>query len=338
MSTLEPLAPTDAFDWYIEEKEAELAAATIYSHRSRLGHFLRWCDESGIENLNDLTGRDLHRYKVWRRTVGDLNRVSLKTQLDTLRVFIRWCEQVDAVEPDLATRVQSPTLADGENARDVLLDGESAREVLDYLATYAYASRHHVTLMLLWETAMRRGAVRALDLDDYDPSAELLDVQHRPDTGTPIKNQRAGERMVALTPGVCGVLDDWIADRRLAVTDDYGREPLVTTVEGRPHAQTIQKWAYAATRPCVYANTCPEGRDPDDCEAAQRDELAYACPASVSPHAIRRGSITHWLQRDVPTQVVSDRANVTQDVLAKHYDRRTEREKVEQRRDYLRHI
>ena len=52
---------------------------------------------------------------------------------------------------------------------------------------------------------------------------------------------------------------------------------------------------------------------------------ASTCLSSVSPHAIRRGSITHHLSEDVPEKVVSDRMNVNLDVLEKHYDRRTER-------------
>lgn len=130
--------------------------------------------------------------------------------MDTLRVFIRWCESIDGVPLDLSTKVQSPALTDGENERDALLNNESAEAILSYLNEYEYASIQHVTLALLWHTMMRRGAARALDVDDYDRNNQLLRVRHRPDTGTAIKKQR-GERMVALSESMCNLLDDWIA-------------------------------------------------------------------------------------------------------------------------------
>jgi hypothetical protein len=37
----------------------------------------------------------------------------------------------------------------------------------------------------------------------------------------------------------------------------------------------------------------------------------------------------------MPDKVISDRANVTQRVIDQHYDGRTERERMEQRREYL---
>lgn len=79
-------------------------------------------------------------------------------------------------------------------------------------------------------------------------------------------------------------------------------------------------------------------RDPAACEPTDGLKDASKCPESVSPHAVRRGGITHWLQQDVPMRVVGDRANVSQDVLDAHYDRRSEREKAEQRREYLDHV
>jgi integrase len=131
------------------------------------------------------------------------------------------------------------------------------------------------------------------------------------------------------------LLDDWLEDQRPNVTDDYGREPLVATTQGRANKTTLRTYVYQATRPCFRGADCPEERDPEECEAAIKDQQAFRCPANVSPHAIRRGSITHSLNSDLPDNVVSDRANVSPAVIEQHYDRRTEKKKMEQRRDYL---
>ncbi len=64
---LEPIDPETALDLYLAEKESEYAASTIGSHRSRLNFFVRWCAEHGIDDLNDLTGRQLHEFRLWRR-------------------------------------------------------------------------------------------------------------------------------------------------------------------------------------------------------------------------------------------------------------------------------
>jgi hypothetical protein len=41
------------------------------------------------------------------------------------------------------------------------------------------------------------------------------------------------------------------------------------------------------------------------------------------------------LTEDIPEKVISDRMNVSREVLEDHYDRRSEEVKVEQRRGYL---
>jgi integrase len=333
---LTPTPPEEAYDLFLRERATEVSDNTLQAYEYRLKHFLRWCaDVDGIDNLNDLTGRDLHRYKLWRREDGNLNTVSLKGQMDTLRVFIRFCGTIDAVDPDLAPKVVSPTVGDGEGQRDVKLDPDEATDLLEHLGRFEYASFAHVLVLLLWQTGMRVGTVRALDTEDFDADQECLAVRHRPDTDTPLKNKANGERLVALTPDVCAVIEDYLDVNRPDVTDDHGREPLLATSRGRPSDNTLRVRVYRWTRPCQYGRGCPHGRDTDECEALEGRWTASKCPSSVSPHAIRRGSITHHLTRDVPEQVVSDRMNVSKRVLDKHYDKRSEAVKMEQRRGYL---
>jgi site-specific recombinase XerD len=330
--TLEPITPERAIELYLDHRRNEVAAQTLRSHRSRLQFFLGWCHDNDISNLNELTGRKLHEYRTWRRNDGDLSKVSEKTQMATLRVFVKFLESIDAVDPDLHTKVQLPSLSKHDDVRTEMVDEETAEQLLEYLEKYHYASLRHVVFTLAWRTAMRRGTMHALDIQDYHPDDQYIETTHR--LPTPLKNQESGERYIALSDEVCELLDAWIADLRPDVTDDQSRSPLLASKQGRLHPSTIQNIAYSLTRPCVYSDECPHDRDIDECEATTRNS-ASRCPSSRSPHAVRRGAITNWLSNDVPEKVVSDRANVAPDVLEKHYDQREERDKMEQRRNHL---
>lgn len=334
---LQPIGPEEAKQMYLDQRRSEVSESTIQAHDYRLRHFVRWCGEEDIENLNTLTGRELHQYRVWRREDGDLNNVTLVTQLSTLRVFIRWCERIDGVSEGLHDQILLPSLSKHEDERDAILDREDAERLLQYLRQFEFATRTHALIEVLWHTGMRIGAVHSLDLDDYDRREEYLELRHRPETGTRLKNKEDGERYVALTSDVCDVLDAYIEVNRYERSDEYGREPLLTSKHGRPNKSSLRDSIYRSSRPCTYGQECPHDRDPEKCEAMDRNK-ASKCPSSVSPHAIRRGSITHHLSEDVPEKVVGDRMNVSIDVLEKHYDRRGEREKAEQRRDYLHDI
>jgi integrase len=187
----------------------------------------------------------------------------------------------------------------------------------------------------LWHTGIRIGAAHGLDLEDYDPNEQYLKLRHRPDEGTRLKNKQDGERFVGLTADICDALDAYLKYNRIEGEDDFGRKPLFSSKYGRPNKSSLRDSIYCASRPCVYTGDCPHNREINSCEAMTDRDRASRCPSSVSPHAIRRGSITHHLSEDIPDKVVSDRMNVSLDVLEKHYDRRTEQQKADQRRDYL---
>ena len=334
MSDLQPIDPETAVDLYLDQRRDEVSGSTLQSHEYRLQSFIEWCEEEGITNLNELTGRDLHAFRVWRREEGDLEPVTLQGQLSTLRVFVRFCESIDAVQEDLESKILLPTISDDEGVSDTTLDPARAETILDYLGRYRYASRDHVIALLLWRTGMRTGTVRGLDLDDIDLDGQAIETVHRPDEDTPLKNGVNGERWIALSTDTAETLRDYIDGPRVDTRDEYGREPLLTTREGRASRSTVRDTLYRWSRPCVLGEECPHDRDPDECEAVEFDS-ASKCPSSRSPHDMRSGAITAHLLDDTPPEIVSDRMDVSQDVLDQHYDRRGEREKMEQRRDYL---
>ena len=335
--SLEPITPAEAKQMYLEARKNEVSESTLSGYHYRLKHFIRWCDEvESIDNMNDLTGRKLQQFKTWRVNDGDLKPITIDGQLDALRLFIRWCESINAVQPDLHKKlsVLMPTLEKTDTQSSSILESDEAKALIEYQRRFEFASRSHVIIEILWHTGIRLGALHTLDTDDYDSKNERLEIKHRPDTDTPLKNGSEGERLVSLNADICQVIDGWLKHHRHDVTDKHGRDPLLTSRNGRMNRSTIRDAVYRATQPCYYSNRCPKDRDPDECEATNQSHYSK-CPANVSPHDIRRGSITHFLTEDVPEKVVSDRMNVSPDVLDKHYDRRSEEVKVEQRRDYL---
>lgn len=327
-NNLEPIDPSTAQQLYLEHKANEASENTVRTHRYRTNHFVRWCGEENIDNLNDLTGRDIHKFRLWRKEVGELNTVSLHSQMSTLRVFLKWAATIEAVTPNLYTKVMVSKIPEEDQHRDEMLSHERAEEVLTHLSDYYYASLKHALVSVLWETGMRIGAARALDIQDVDLENQRLKLVHRPDTGTRLKNATGGERFVAISDELTQVLADYIENMRRDATDDYGREPLFTSQMGRLARSSMRRYVYNITAPCFLGQDCP-----GCAESTERK-----CEEAVSPHGIRRGSITHFLTNDVPVQIVSDRMDVNREVLDKHYDRRSPEVKVEQRRGYLDHI
>jgi site-specific recombinase XerD len=328
---LQPLEPETAVEMYLDERRSELSEKSVENHTYRLRRFVEWCDQEDIDNLNELTGRDLHRFRHYRSE--DVATTTLRTHLATLRVFLEFCARIDAVPEGMREKVLLPELDDGEDARDVQLHTERASEILTHLDRFEYATREHVIMALLWHTGIRLGTLRAFDVDDFDPETPALTVRHRPETDTPLKNKTAAERTIAVGPYYRQVLEDYIEHNRPAVEDEHGREPLIASTQGRFSDTAVRNVVYRCTRPCMVEE-CPHDRDPATCEAMEPDH-ASNCPSSRSPHGVRRGSITHHLREGTPEEVVSDRMNVSSEVLERHYDRRTEREKMELRREFL---
>jgi len=323
--------PQQALDRYLTDREREVSKKTLKSHEYRLNHFIRWCNNEDIESLADVTPQHLQDFRFWRQQDGDLNSTSVHTQMTTFRVFLKWAADYEYVPRDLYERVRVPPT---DGPRNEKIDAERAEKILQYLNTYNYATSEHVLFSLMWHTGLRLGGARTIDIDDFNQEEKYIEIHHRPETGTPLKNTQNGERPVAIDNKRTSLLRDYIETRRHEVTDGYDREPLLTTAQGRPSTSTLREWIYKIARPCEYKHgDCPHGRDMEECEAAGGCTNASKCPSSFSPHVIRHSSVTHWLLNDVDRNSLSERVDMTKQVMDEVYDERTGKEKMEQRRD-----
>lgn len=331
---LEEIDPEQALKMYLDERESEIRQSTIRVHRKRLRHFLNWCDENDVTNLNTLSGRDLYEYRLWREDIGDINTVTLKSNLSTLRVFVKFLERIDGVAEGLHRRISLPDMGNNEDVRNETLSAEEAEQLLSYLNKFEYASKRHIMVGILWNTAMRISSLHSLDVEDVLFEENALRLEHRPDQGTTLKNGESADRLVAVSNSLMEVIRDYIDTNRADVTDDHNRSPLIVSKQGRMLKNNIRRTIYYLTRPCFYTQECPHGREIETCEATSWDQ-SRECPSSTHPHAIRRGSITEHLLDEVPKTVVSGRADVGVETLDKHYNQMTEKERMEQRRDVL---
>jgi len=62
---LEPIDPRIAQERFLEREATECVESTVQSHMYRTIHFVRLCDENGIDNMNDLSGRNLQEFRLW---------------------------------------------------------------------------------------------------------------------------------------------------------------------------------------------------------------------------------------------------------------------------------
>ena len=103
---LEPTPPREAFDLWIQQLDR--AESTIESYQYRVRPFLEFCDANGIETLDQLTTRTVKQFETERR--GDLQKQTLNNQFGTVRQFLKYCRDLEAVTEDVVQAINAPGL------------------------------------------------------------------------------------------------------------------------------------------------------------------------------------------------------------------------------------
>lgn len=325
------LSPRDARDRFLSRRRQENTEKTVRSYQNRLTRFVEWAEEQGIDSMSEITGWELDEYRAYREA-ADVSPTTLRGQMMSLKQLIDYCESIDVVEEDMGDKVPIPTVSRSEATSDDQLRHEDA---LDLLTFYRDSQRHygtpeHAFLEVAWQVGARMGGIRALDLDDFDPDSQSLYFQHRPESGTPLKNKEEGERVVGVSSEVVDVLRAYIARERVDKRDDSGRKPLFCARQGRPSDSTFRAWSYMGTQPCVHVQ-CPHGNRRATCDYTRRN-FSSKCPSSKSPHAIRTGSITWQLLQGLEPEEVSERVNASPQTIHRYYYKASHFEDFEERR------
>jgi site-specific recombinase XerD len=320
---------------YLDSKAGSLKASTIRCYEIVTADFVEFLEENGIEGTQEIDGYIVHQWILKRKEDDDVAPVTLQNNVRHLRVFLKWCEACELVEEGLYEKIEVPSIHDDQERSDKTVSPIKIQSILSHLELYEYATRLHAATKFLWHTGCRISGAVALDLRDYNPEENYIAFRNRREVGTPLKNGKKSERNVTLSEGVIEVLNDYIQGRREDVTDEYDRKPLFTTTHGRMTRQRMYKNFVAVSRPCVYDNYCPHGRETTECTAAVRKKRAFECPSSDPLHPIRRGSITYHLNQGWPIEDVSERCDVSQSVLEKHYDVRTHEDKRHGRQQFV---
>lgn len=331
----ETFTPRQARSEFLKSKKGEVKQSSYRAYRFPTKHFIEFCERNGIETVGEIGGYVIESWKSVREA-EDIAQITFHNDVKKVRVFIRWCESAELIEYGTADRMDIPQVSREQAVSDDRLPTAQAEDTLEHLETYEYGSRLHALFKTMWHTGCRISGAMSLDIDDYNHyEGSHLKFRNRPSTGTPLKNGNHSERNVTIEDDLDRVLRDYIEGKRPNVTDEFDREPIFCTHAQRLTRARAYKDVTAITRPCVLRDVCPHDREINDCDAARVKKQAAGCPSSVSLHPVRRGSITYHINQGWPKEKLSERVDVSVEVLSKHYDARTKEKEREGRAEYL---
>ena len=340
--------PVEVVEYFLNTHRSRWSAATFADYSYDLTRLLEYCEYTDIEDISTISSRDIEGFRDWRKRDGNIVLATIHAQLSNIRVFIRWCERVEIIEEGLAEEIVLPDLEASDVVSHTRIEPETAARIRAYYDDLPYVPQEYAIFSLMWSVLIRLGGLRSLDLEHYHRDEGYIELEHRPEEDTPLKNGASdvegegGEREINLPEWVCDVLNTYIDGtgdpnhpKRKDATDEFGRQPLFTTSKGRVSKTTIRRQIYRITQPCRHGEDCPEDLNPDTCAARNEHNKLSRCPSNVSPHPIRRGGICYQLNQGVSKQTICERADVSRAVLNKHYDLRTKQEARKQRRQKL---
>jgi len=310
----------EAQDQFITRNEPSWNGETARTYRKYLNTFCKYTTQENIRHLSDLNRWNVGQYTNYLLKT-DYARATIQSKQKQARRWIKWLESQGLVEVGLHLAINPITLDDEEQTSSDILPPNQLEQYLSFYRNSAKwrGTRRHALIEVIGHTGARRSGIRALDITDWNSEDRTLKLLNREKQGTRIKNGDIHERKVVISQAPAEALQMYIDRERYQKHDNQGREPILTSQQGRPTKSTMTNWLYQATLPCVMKE-CPHGKERRNCKWTEQTDSSK-CPSSESPHPVRRGSITWQLNIGRDPRDVAARAGTTVEVLKRYYDK-----------------
>jgi len=139
--------PREAWSRFVDRKRVETTEQSVEAYFYRLRLFVEWCEDQGIDRVDELSGWHLAEYETARRG-RDISPLTLDKEMGTLRRFVEYLERIEAVDEGLSEKVPDVRVPREAKSNDTKLDVSDASILLDYYRNHERGTRGHAFLEL----------------------------------------------------------------------------------------------------------------------------------------------------------------------------------------------
>lgn len=341
--------PTDYGDELTIKRAADMfihhstdnSANTNRTYDSGIATLLEW---GGAETTADLTPATIQDYRAWlvrqdrenpNGHGGQYSPSTVSTYIGAVKQFLKYCGKMGWIPRQNHKVLDHYSVGREHRKAKQQIRPERLSRIVDWYKDHEPYSRNTVILQILNETGMRKVGLRAIDRGDVamnDSGQPVIKLENRPATGTALKEPEHA-RHVPIKKDLFDTIKQYDKDHRIAVKDDRGREPLLTTRHGRIGHTAIQNTVYVATCPKKTGVTVECGDC--DCEGKPTTKTASQCEHSVGPHACRGAAVTRMRNNGHQWADIGLLVGATGETLRLQYDYSTRSDRAEQARNLL---
>jgi len=210
------------------------ASSTIKMRREYLSRFLKWCDDRGITQIDEITRdvllsyqRHLFHYRA-RRTGKPLKFSTQVSLLVPVRAWFRFLLREQLIESNPASDLDFPK--EEQRLPGNILSPDEVESLLNQPdVTNPLGLRDRAMLETFYSTAMRRSELIDLDVYDVDASRGIVMIRH---------GKGAKDRNVPIGKRALSWVTKYITDIRPALVERTNTSTLFVSRNGRPFGRS----------------------------------------------------------------------------------------------------